>query len=144
MIGALGSTVSLSMQTSSLYFQNSVINEYVQGLGQRNLMWLKLRSFPKYSHSFINRASSELHLNRAELNGLQNGYLGFLIFSILTPKTQKFDLKNAFKIQYFEDIQKTRMNVINIGTYTQHAYKISKQCLYSWLCNDPKKNRQGR
>ena len=75
---------------------------------------------PKMVVSYIDRRLMYTEANRKQkvskerkLNSLQDGYLGFSIFFILTPKISKnkFFWKKCSKIQNFQNFQKTVLYV---------------------------------
>ena len=76
--------------------------------------------------------------NDVKLNSLQNGYLGFLIFSYFDPKNSRFRFFKkiiAYKMQNFQDVLKIQ-SICYQDTCKQQVCNISKQYLYFWLCND--------
>ena len=87
--------------------------------------------------------SSEVRRNKkVKLNALQNGYLGYLIFLILTPQIRNFNLSKiiAYKIRSFQVIQKTGIYVIEVQTTRISNFK---QHLCFWMRNSQKKTGKG-
>ena len=65
--------------------------------------------------------------------------LEFVIFLDFDPKIQNFNFSKiiTYKIRNFHVIEKNMVKC-DLDTYTQHAYKISRQYLCFWLCNRQK------
>ena len=71
-----------------------------------------------------------------KLNAFQNGYLDFLYFSILTPKTQNFDFKNSlFKSKFIYITMECVLSRYMHTTRMQNFKAISLFLVVKWPKN---------
>ena len=77
--------------------------------------------------------------NGEKLSDLQNAYIGFSTFFYFDPKNSKllFFKNNCLQNSTFSRYLSNR-NICYQLTYIQHAYTISKQYAYFWLCTGQK------